>query len=99
MVERAEKTVENKASNIGGLIIETLIRNGLYEIAAMHAFNCYIPEILREMCEAEGVEGKTLLIKATHSAIAQEIIMQKESILNKINEILGKPKIREIRII
>lgn len=88
-----------EVDNIGELIIKALVENGLYELAAIHAFNCCISENLKGMCEAERVEGKTLLVKATHSAIAQEISIQKENILRKINESLGRQKIKEIRVV
>ncbi len=99
MAKREGKKVESNFNDIGGLILKTLIRQGLYELAAIHAFNCCVPESLKGKCEAEKLEGNTLFVKVTHGAIAQELFMQKRLVLDKINENLTNLQVRDIRII
>lgn len=99
MQDNSRKEVEAFVESIEGLIVRALKELGLHELAVFHTFNSCIPEKLKGMCEAERLDGKTLLVKAAHSAVAQEISMKKESIIKKTNELLGESDIEDIRVI
>ena len=54
---------------------------------------------INEVTEAEGVKKGVLMIKTNSSTWRQELQMQKNEIISKINKKIGKQTIKEIRFI
>jgi hypothetical protein len=57
-----------------------------------------VPESLRPAVCLEGIREGTLHLLVSNPVVGQHLQFQKESIQNKINELLGRPVVKGIRI-
>ena len=75
------------------------IKSALNQEAAIIHWGEAVGEAVSSVTKAERVESGTLTIKVKTAAWRQELQMQKEEIINKINKEIGTKVIREIRFI
>ena len=68
------------------------------ETAVIH-WNTVVGKAVSAVTKAEKVESGTLIVRVDTSVWRQELHMQKEEILKKINKKIGTKAIRKIRFI
>lgn len=66
--------------------------------AVIEAWSQVVPASLRSGIYLEGVRKDTLYLLVSNPAVGQQFQFLKESLREKMNEILGKPVIKEIRV-
>ena len=80
--------------------IETTgIKSALKQEAAVLLWDSIVGEVVSSVAKAERVESGMLIVKVETPVWRQELHMQKEEIINKINKKIGTSAIREIRFI
>lgn len=78
---------------------ETGIEKALKQESAIFLWKEVVGKTVSTVTEAKKVENGILLIKTQSPTWRQELYMQKENILNKINRKIGSRAIKEIRFI
>tara|TARA_B100000579_G_C22327217_1_gene618829 strand:- start:281 stop:556 length:276 start_codon:yes stop_codon:yes gene_type:complete len=78
---------------------ETGIEKALKQESAVFLWEEVVGKTVSTVTEAKKVENGILLIKTQSPTWRQELYMQKENILNKINRKIGSRAIKEIRFI
>ena len=78
---------------------ETGIEKALKQESAVFLWEEVVGKTVSTVTEAKKVENGILLIKTQSPTWRQELYMQKEEILNKINKKIGSRTIKEIRFI
>ena len=78
---------------------ETGIDKALKQESAVFLWKEIVGKTVSSVTEAKKVENGVLLIKTQSPTWRQELYMQKEEILNKINKKIGSSAIKEIRFI
>ena len=78
---------------------ETGIDKALKQESAVFLWKEIVGKTVSSVTEAKKVEKGVLLIKTQSPTWRQELYMQKEEILNKINKKIGSSAIKEIRFI
>ena len=78
---------------------ETGIEKALKQESAIFLWEEVVGKTVSTVTEAKKVENGILLIKTQSPTWRQELYMQKENILNKINRKIGSRAIKEIRFI
>ena len=91
-MKHLKKAIE-QAINIVG------IKSALDQEAAVAQWDTVVGEVVSSVTKAEKVESGTLVVRVETSVWRQELHMQKEEIINKINKKIGTKAIREIRFI
>ena len=66
--------------------------------AVIEAWGLVVPESLRPAICLEGIREGTLLLLVSNPVVGQQLQFLKESIREKLNEILGGPIVKGIRI-
>ena len=77
----------------------TGIDSALNQEAAIIHWKEAVGEVISSITKAEKVESGVLTIKVETPVWRQELHMQKEEVINKINKKIGTNAIREIRFI
>ena len=80
-------------------IESTGIKSALSQEAAIVLWGSVVGEAVSSVTRAERVESGTLIVKVETAVWRQELHMQKEEIINKINKKIGTRAIREIRLV
>ena len=80
-------------------IDSTGIKSALSQEAAVVLWGSIVGEAVSSVTKAERVESGTLIVKVETAVWRQELHMQKEEIINKVNKKIGTRAIREIRFI
>ena len=75
------------------------IKSALKQESAVLLWGEVVGEAVSAVTKAERVESGTLIVRVETSVWRQELHMQKEEIINKINRKIGTRAIREIRFI
>ena len=78
---------------------ETGIDKALKQESAVFLWKEIVGKTVSSVTEAKKVENGVLLIKTQSPTWRQELYMQKDEILNKINKKIGSSAIKEIRFI
>ena len=91
-MKHLKKAIE-QAINIVG------IKSALDQEAAVTQWDTVVGEVVSSVTKAEKVESGTLVVRVETSVWRQELHMQKEEIINKINKKIGTKAIRDIRFI
>ena len=80
-------------------IESTGLKSALSQEAAVVLWGSVVGEAVSSVTRAERVESGTLIVKVETAVWRQELHMQKEEIINKINKKIGTRAIREIRLV
>ena len=80
-------------------IESTGLKSALSQEAAVVLWGSVVGEAVSSVTRAERVESGTLIVKVETAVWRQELHMQKEEIINKINKKIGTQAIREIRLV
>tara|TARA_B100000686_G_C16451788_1_gene792472 strand:+ start:439 stop:714 length:276 start_codon:yes stop_codon:yes gene_type:complete len=91
-MKRLKKAIEEAIHSTG-------IKSALSQEAAVVLWGSIVGEAVSTVTKAERVESGTLIVKVETAVWRQELHMQKEEIINKINKKIGTRAIREIRFI
>tara|TARA_Y100000590_G_scaffold195942_1_gene222484 strand:- start:3669 stop:3944 length:276 start_codon:yes stop_codon:yes gene_type:complete len=75
------------------------IKPALDQEASVILWAAVVGKVVSSVTKAERVESGTLIVRVETSVWRQELHMQKEEIINKINKKIGARAIREIRFI
>ena len=88
-LKKAIKTAINKAG----------IENALKQESAVFLWKEVVGRKVAKAAKAEKVDRGTLIVKTDSSVWRQELQMQKEQLIEKINKKIGSAAIKEIRFI
>ena len=91
-MKRLKKAIEEAIHSAG-------IKSALSQEAAVVLWGSIVGEAVSSVTKAERVESGTLIVKVETAVWRQELHMQKEEIINKVNKKIGTRAIREIRFI
>ena len=91
-MKRLKQAIEEAIDSTG-------IKSALSQEAAVVLWGSVVGETVSSVTKAERVESGTLGVKVETSVWRQELHMQKEEIINKVNKKIGTRAIREIRFI
>ena len=91
-MKQLKKAIE-KAIDVAG------IKSALDQEAAVTLWGVVVGEVVAAVTCAEKVESGTLFVKVETSVWRQELHMQKEKIIKKINKKIGTEAIGDIRFI
>ena len=91
-MKHLKKAIEEAIDSAG-------IKSALSQEAAVVLWGSIVGEAVSSVTKAERVESGTLIVKVETAVWRQELHMQKEDIINKINKKIGTRAIREIRFI
>tara|TARA_Y100000996_G_scaffold396777_1_gene363205 strand:- start:259 stop:534 length:276 start_codon:yes stop_codon:yes gene_type:complete len=75
------------------------IKSALNQEASIILWEDVVGKVVSSVTKAERVDSGTLTIRVETAAWRQELHMQKEEIIKKLNEKIGTKAIREIRFI
>ena len=91
-MKHLKKAIEEAIDSAG-------IKSALNQEAAVVLWGSIVGETVSSVTKAERVESGVLIVKVETAVWRQELHMQKEEIINKINKKIGTRAIREIRFI
>ena len=91
-MKHLKKAIEEAIDSAG-------IKSALSQEAAVVLWGSIVGEAVSSVTKAERVESGTLIVKVETAVWRQELHMQKEEIINKVNKKIGTRAIREIRFI
>ena len=91
-MKRLKQAIEEAIDSTG-------IKSALSQEAAVVLWGSVVGETVSSVTKAERVESGVLTVKVETAVWRQELHMQKEEIINKINKKIGTRAIREIRFI
>ena len=91
-MKRLKQAIEEAIDSTG-------IKSALSQEAGVVLWGSVVGEAVSSVAKAERVESGTLIVKVETAVWRQELHMQKEEIINKINKKIGTRAIREIRLV
>jgi predicted nucleic acid-binding Zn ribbon protein len=91
-MKRLKQAIEEAIDSAG-------IKSALSQEAAVVLWGSVVGETVSSVTKAERVESGVLIVKVETAVWRQELHMQKEEIINKVNKKIGTRAIREIRFI
>ena len=91
-MKRLKQAIEEAIDSTG-------IKSALSQEAAVVLWGSVVGEAVSSVTKAERVESGVLIVKVETAVWRQELHMQKEEIINKVNKKIGTRAIREIRFI
>ena len=91
-MKRLKQAIEEAIESTG-------IKSALSQEAAVVLWGSVVGETVSSVTKAERVESGVLIVKVETAVWRQELHMQKEEIINKVNKKIGTRAIREIRFI
>ena len=91
-MKHLKKAIEEAIDSAG-------IKSALSQEAAVVLWGSVVGETVSSVTKAERVESGVLTVKVETAVWRQELHMQKEEIINKVNKKIGTRAIREIRFI
>lgn len=100
---RGAAVTGNRAMDIGILIDRVLQKNRIAEDVEFTTISGHFSEVVGEVVlpyvKLVKLEKRTLVLKAVNSAWKQELFLQKNTIIERCNSLLGKPAVRDVRIV
>jgi len=91
-VKRLKKAIE-EAVDVAG------IKSALDQETAITLWGVIVGDVVSGVTKAEKVESGTLVVKVKTAVWRQELHMQKEKMIKKINKKIGTKAIRDIRFV
>ena len=91
-MKHVKKAIEEVIDNAG-------IRSALNQETAIALWGEVVGKKVSVVTKADRVESGTMIVRVESSVWRQELHMQKEEIINKLNKKIGTRAIREIRFI
>ena len=91
-MKHLKKAIEQAISGSG-------IKPALDQETALDLWNVIVGDVVSQVTSAEKVDSGTMFIKVDSSVWRQELHMQKEELVKKINNKIGTKAIRDIRFI
>ena len=91
--------MESLKKAIKDAVEKTGIDAALKQESAVFLWNDIVGEVVAGVTETTGVEKGVLTVKTSSPTWRQELHMQKNEILDKINKKIGSKAIKEIRFI
>ena len=91
-MKRLKQAIEEAIDSTG-------IKSALSQEAAVVLWGSVVGETVSSVTKAERVESGVLTVKVETADWRQELHLQKEEIINKVNKKIGTRAIREIRFI
>ncbi len=91
--------MESLKNAIKDAVEKTGIDAALKQESAVFLWNDIVGEVVAGVTETTGVEKGVLTVKTSSPTWRQELHMQKNEILDKINKKIGSKAIKEIRFI
>jgi predicted nucleic acid-binding Zn ribbon protein len=91
--------MESLKKAIKDAVEKTGIDTALKQESAVFLWNDIVGEVVAGVTETTGVEKGVLTVKTSSPTWRQELHMQKNEILDKINKKIGSKAIKEIRFI
>ena len=91
-MKHLKKAIEQAISGSG-------IKPALDQETALELWNVIVGDVISQVTSAEKVDSGTMFIKVDSSVWRQELHMQKEELVKKINNKIGTNAIRDIRFI
>ena len=91
-MKRLKQAIEEAIDSTG-------IKSALSQEAAVVLWGSVVGETVSSVTKAERVESGVLIVKVETAVWRQELHMQKEEIIKKVNKKIGTRAIREIRFI
>ena len=93
----------NRAMDISVLLERVLKKNHIGEDMDFRTLSERFSEVVGEAVlpyvKLVKLEKRTLVLKAVNSAWKQELFLQKNTIIERCNSLLGKPAVRDVRIV
>ena len=91
-MKHLKKAIEDAVEGAG-------IKSALNQERAIILWGAVVGEVVFNVAKAEKIESGTLTVRVETSVWRQELHMQKEEIIKKINKKIGTTAIRDIRFI
>ena len=91
-MKRLRKAIEEAVDGAG-------IKSALDQETAVTLWGLVVGDVISAITRAEKVEAGTLVVRVETSVWRQELHMQKEELIKKINKKIGTKAIRDIRFI
>tara|TARA_B100000287_G_scaffold1030_2_gene1008 strand:- start:2641 stop:2916 length:276 start_codon:yes stop_codon:yes gene_type:complete len=91
-MKHLKKAIEEAIDGVG-------IKSALKQEAAINLWGDVFGERVSAVTKAERVESGTLVVRVKTPVWRQELYMQKEEMISKLNKKIGTKAIREIRFI
>ena len=91
-MEQLKKVLKKTIENSG-------FKNAILQENAVSIWSDVVGKNISEISKATSVDKGVLFIKVESSTWKQELYMQKNEIINKINEKIGSKAIKEIRLV
>ena len=91
-MKRLRKAIEEAVDGAG-------IKSALDQETAVTLWGTVVGDVISAITRAEKVEAGTLVVRVETSVWRQELHMQKEELIKKINKKTGTKAIRDIRFI
>ena len=91
-MKQLKKAIEEAIEGAG-------IKSALHQESAVTLWGAVVGRTVSSVTKAEGVDSGTLVVRVESSVWRQELHMQKEEMINKLNKKIGTEVIREIRFI
>ncbi len=91
-MKRLKKAIE-EAVDVAG------IKSALDQETAITLWSVIVGDVVSGVTKAENVESGTLVVKVKTAVWRQELHMQKEKMIKKINKKIGTKAIRDIRFV
>ena len=91
-MEQLKKVLKKTIENSG-------FKNAILQENAVSAWSDVVGKNISEISKATSVDRGVLFIKVESAAWKQELYMQKNEIINKINKKIGSKAIKEIRLV
>ena len=91
--------MESLKKAIKEAVEKTGIDTALKQESAVFLWNDIVGEVVAGVTETTGVEKGVLTVKTSSPTWRQELHMQKNEILDKVNKKIGSKAIKEIRFI
>ena len=91
-MKQLKKAIEEAIESAG-------IKSALHQESAVTLWGAVVGRAVSSVTKAEGVDSGTLVVRVESSVWRQELHMQKNQMINKLNKKIGTEVIREIRFI
>ena len=91
-MEQLKKVLKKTIENSG-------FKNAILQEDAVSAWSDVVGKNISEISKATSVDRGVLFIKVESATWKQELYMQKNEIINKINKKIGSKAIKEIRLV
>ena len=84
---------------LGGFIKDSKVEKGLEQQKALGFWEDVVGEKIAKNAEIETIESGVIVVKTKNSVWRQELQMQKSDIVDRLNKVLTKKVIKDIRFV